>query len=393
MARDITNKRKFDDQFLHAQKMDAVGRLAGGVAHDFNNLLSIIISAGAMLHEDLPADHPLQPMTEEIRIACRRAADLTRQLLAFSRRQMLVPAPLSVNAIVLAALEEMKSKVGAAIKVVTQLDPKVGLINADGAQIERVVVNLCLNAIEAMPAGGALTFSTCDVSVSASDLDAAADTTPGEYVRLRVEDTGIGMNAVTRSHLFEPFFTTKPRGKGVGLGLATAYGVVRQSNGHIRVRSGEGEGTAFSLMFPRLGPQPVSAAVVARPASMLPGVPVAGRTGETILLVEDDSAVRRVAATLLTKIGYRVIQADGGKEALAVSDVELATVHLLLTDVMMPGMAGPEIATALTSRRPGLRVLFMSGYNAESVHNVMRKPFTLDTLSRRVREMLDQPPG
>ena len=387
VARDITNKGKIDEQFLQAQKMDAVGRLAGGVAHDFNNLLSIITSAGTLLHDELPADHPSQAMTEEIRIACRRAADLTRQLLAFSRRQMLVAAPVSVNDLVKAAFTEVKGQLGGEIKVVFQLDPNVGVIQADASQIERVLVNLTLNARDAMPNGGVLTYSTANTSIAPSDLDTSIDTSIGEYVRVRVEDTGIGMNAVTRSHLFEPFFTTKPRGKGVGLGLATAYGVIRQSNGHIRVRSELGEGAAFSLMFPRSGARmPVAAA--AAPAAPSAAIPVGT---ETILLVEDDSAVRRVAAALLTKKGYRVIQAEGGKEALAITDAVMDTVQLLLTDVMMPGMTGPEIATALTARKPGLRVLFMSGYNNESVHNILHKPFTLDTLSRRVREMLDAP--
>ncbi len=389
VARDITARRKIDEQFLQAQKMDAVGRLAGGIAHDFNNLLSIITSAGAILHDELPADHPSQPMTEEIRIACRRAAELTRQLLAFSRRQMLVPAALSVNDVVLTVLEEVKAELGRGIQVVTELDPQVGAIHADSQQIERVVVNLVLNARDAMPRGGLLTVSTANVAIAASDLDTTADTLVGEYVRLRVEDTGVGMNALTRAHLFEPFFTTKPRGKGVGLGLATAYGVIRQSNGHIRVSSEEGEGASFSLLFPRSGATRVPVVVpVAAPG---PATPSSGT--ETILLIEDDSAVRRVAAALLAKKGYRVIQADGGKEALAVTDAELATVSLVLTDVMMPGMTGPEIASVLHARRPGLKTLFMSGYNNESVQNILQKPFTLETLSRRVRELLDQPAG
>ncbi len=255
-----------DEQVLQAQKMDAIGRLAGQVAHDFNNLLSIIGSAGALIHDELAADHPSQPMTEEIRLACRRAVDLTRQLLSFSRRQLLVPGPVSVNEIVKAALDEVRGQLGPSIRVITQLDPQVGAIHADAQQLERVVVQLALNARDAMPQGGQLTFSTSNLS--ASNLEPE-----GKWVSLGVEDSGVGMNARTRMHLFEPFFTTKPRGKGVGLGLATAWGIVCQSNGRIRVRSEEGQGASFELVFPRMEDHPAHESALTSPTPLTPTIP------------------------------------------------------------------------------------------------------------------------
>ncbi len=384
VACDITHTRKSDEQFLQAQKMDAVGRLAGGVAHDFNNLLSIIISAGSLLHDELGPNHPSLPMTDEIRIACKRAADLTRQLLAFSRRQMLVPEAVSVNTLLDDALAEVRPAFGPKVELVTELDPQVGQISVDGLQVSRVLVNLLLNANEAMPEGGQLKVTTSNVKVTSSDLDGAADVPLGEYVKVGIIDTGIGMTPITQAHLFEPFFTTKPRGKGVGLGLATAYGIVRQSNGHFRVFSEPGLGASFFVLFPRTG------RAAQMPAAAAPTPQPAQAGNETILLVEDDSAVRRVAAALLAKKGYRVLQAEGGREALAMADGELKAVQLLLTDVLMPEMTGPEIAAALKEKVPALKVLFMSGQNNEGVHNILHKPFTLETLSRRVREVLDQ---
>lgn len=232
---------------LEAQKLEAIGRLAGRVAHDFNNLIAIIAAAGTLLNEELGPDHPSQPMTLEIREACRRAADLTRQLLAFSRRQLLKPGPVDVNALVRSAVESLKPQLDSKIQIATHLEPKVASIQVDQGQIETVVAHLVLNARDAMPQGGALTFRTCNVSVSASEPEG---TPPGEYVMVEVTDTGVGMDALTRSQLFEPFFTTKPRGKGLGLGLATCWGVVKQSHGTIRVRSTPGGGTTFSLLFP-----------------------------------------------------------------------------------------------------------------------------------------------
>ncbi len=392
VARDVTHRHLIEEQFLQAQKMEAIGRLAGGVAHDFNNLLSIITSAGTLLHEDLAADHPSQPLTVEIRDACRRATELTRQLLAFSRRQMLVPSVINPNALVQGVVEAVAVAFGERIRIQTELDPRVGTINVDVTQIEKVLTSFANNARDAMAGGGALIFRTGNATISASDFEATPGTPVGEYVTMEVTDTGVGMDPLTRSHLFEPFFTTKPRGKGVGLGLATAYGVVKQSNGFIRVRSEPGQGSSFSLLFPRVG------APVAAPHPSA-GRPVAIGT-ETILLVEDDTGVRRVAAALLEKKGFRVLQAEGGNEALKLAAAEAQPANLLLTDVMMPGMTGPEIATALKRRWPTLKVLFISGYTNDSVLragvesssvNFLHKPFTLEALSRRVREVLDQP--
>jgi two-component system cell cycle sensor histidine kinase/response regulator CckA len=379
ISRDVTERRQAEQRSLLTQKMDAIGRLGGAVAHDVNNLLSIITSAAMLLNEELGPEHASLPLAEEISIACRRGVDFTRQLLSFSRRQQLVAAPVSLNELVKTVVEQLRPAMPKSIEVVTALQPELAMVNIDAMQVQQALSQLALNARDAMATGGALAFRTANLTVG-PDLDAP----PGEYAMVRVEDTGTGMDAATQSRLFEPFFTTKPRGKGVGLGLAISYGMVRQSGGVIRVRSAPGEGSSFTLLFPRYEGVP-------KPAATVPEAParVVAAT-ETILLVEDDAAVRRVAAALLEKKGYRVLQAEGGTQALEVS--AQGKVHLLLTDVMMPGMSGPEVASALKSKWPALRVLFMSGTaNDPNLKNFIHKPFSLENLSKRVREVLDQP--
>jgi len=386
--RDVTERRVLEEQLRQAQKMEAVGRLAGGIAHDFNNILTAILGTSDLMLGDLPADHPTRADVLEVRKAALRAAELTRQLLAYSRRQVLAPQHIDLNAVV-AALEPMLRRlIGEDVQFETALAEDSPAVQADPNQIEQVVLNLAVNARDAMPNGGRLRIETRAITFAAGDTGPAA-VPPGEYVELAVIDTGTGMSDEVRVHLFEPFFTTKEVGKGTGLGLATVYGIVQQSGGHIAVDTAPERGTAMRIYFPRATAQPADEPVeIAAPQ---PRVPV----GQTILLVEDEDAVRAFAQRALEGAGYRVVTAANGIAATAIAESRGAPVDLLLTDIVMPGMSGGELAERLGERWPGLAVLYVSGYvgdgdlPAEAADALLPKPFDAETLLRRVRQAID----
>jgi signal transduction histidine kinase/CheY-like chemotaxis protein len=376
-------------QLIQAQKMDAVGRLAGGVAHDFNNLLTVIIGQTALLADRLGRHHPLRQGLDIVEDAARRASDLTGQLLAFSRRQVLQPEVLDLNRVV-AGMERMLGRlIGEDIELVTTLQPALGAVRADPGQLGQVILNLAVNARDAMPNGGRLALATAEVELDDVSARRYPGGQPGRYVRLSVTDTGHGMDAETQAHLFEPFFTTKRPDKGTGLGLATVYGIVKQSGGNIWVSSTPGRGTTFEIYLPR-----AEAAIERREGAV--STPDARQASETILLVEDEDAVRAIIAEVLQESGYSVLEARHGGEALSVSERHVGLIQLLLTDMVMPGMTGRELAQRLTANRPGIKVLYMSGYTddagvagtTERGTGFLQKPFTPETLSRKVRELL-----
>ncbi len=380
-----------EKQFRQAQKMEAVGRLAGGIAHDFNNLLTVIMGYSHVLSAELGSGHPLYSKIEETQKAGERAAMLVRQLLAFSRKQPLEPKHLSVNNVV-ANLEGMLQRlIGADIRLVIRLDPSNSQVLADQAQLEQVLMNLVVNARDAMPQGGTLTIETTQTELAKSPLYHVEPLPPGHYVKLSVADTGSGMDRDTQAHIFEPFFTTKEEGKGSGLGLSTVFGIVTQSGGGIDVNSRVGYGTKFDILFPK-----VAADAQAASAQHAGGQPAGGT--ETILLVEDDASVRILLRDSLRKLGYRVIEAKHGLEACLLASQELAKLHLLLTDMVMPGMGGRELAQHLITLKPDLRVLFMSGFTDDvgilaghehGTSGFLQKPFTPELLARTVRKILD----
>jgi signal transduction histidine kinase/CheY-like chemotaxis protein len=393
VLRDLSAVRQLEDQLRHAQKMEAVGRLAGGVAHDFNNLLTVITGRTQLLLLRLPPGNPLRRDAELVEETARRASVLTRQLLAFSRRQILQPRVVSLNEIV-KGLESMLGRlIGEDIMLTTRLGPAAGSILADPGQIEQVIANLAVNARDAMPLGGQLTIETAAVELDASFASQHVGVEPGPYVRLVVRDTGIGMDEGTKAHLFEPFFTTKEPGKGTGLGLATVYGIVTQSGGHIRAESELGRGATFVIDLPR-----VASRAGARPAS---AVTVRAPEGsETVLLVEDEPHVRDLARDILHRQGYTVLEAENGDEALRIGRQHPGPIHLLVTDVVMPRMGGRELAEHLTAGRDETRVLYVSGYTDDVlVHRdvlstataFLEKPFTPTSLASKVREVLDAP--
>jgi len=383
------------EQLTQARKMEAVGRLAGGVAHDFNNLLMVIMGRSELLLQQLEADDPKRGATELIRDTTRRAADLTRQLLAFGRKQVLQPRVLDLNAVVDNMSELLRRVIGEDIALGTALDPELGRVKADPGQLEQVIVNLAINARDAMPEGGQLTIETVNVELDASYARRHVEVTPGPHVMLALSDTGIGMDEATQARIFEPFFTTKPLGKGTGLGLATVYGIVRQSGGNVWVYSEPGRGTTFKIYLPRVEdlPEPMDADPVA-------GQPLRGM--ETVLLVEDEPAVRDLARDVLTARGYTVLVARLGAEALQICERHPGPIQLAVTDVVMPEMNGRELAQRLAVLRPGLKILYMSGYTDHAVVNhgvldpgtvFLQKPFGPGVLVRKVREILDGHPS
>jgi two-component system, cell cycle sensor histidine kinase and response regulator CckA len=387
-AVDITGRKNLESRLYQSHKMEALGRLAGGVAHDFNNLLTVIAGYGQMILNRLDAGSPLRADMEEILKGASRAAGLTGQLLAFSRRQAAQPRVLDLNLLVSNTLKMLRRVIGEDISLETHLQPGIGNIKADPGQIEQVLMNLAVNARDAMPAGGRLTIETSALEIA--DSPAAANLRPGLYAVLSVTDTGRGMDAETRSHLFEPFFTTKELGRGTGLGLSTVYGIVRQSGGDIWVESAPGSGSSFKVLFPSLDAA-VEIAQRPTPAGDLQVSP----TREAILLVEDDAVLRRLLKDALEKQNYRVLEAGSGQEAIREARKAKFPIHLLLTDVVMPGMSGGELAQRLLSNRREMKVLYITGYaEGEQVANqraLLRKPFTLSELSRRVRDILDEP--
>jgi two-component system, cell cycle sensor histidine kinase and response regulator CckA len=388
--RDITERKKLEEQLRQAQKMEAIGRLAGGVAHDFNNLLTVIGGRCHLMINGLPAGDPLRRDIELIRGASERAAQLTHQLLAFSRRQVLEPKVLDLN-VTLGGIEALlRRMIGEDIQVMITPGGALGRVKADPGQVEQVILNLAVNARDAMPLGGRLTIETSNADGPAPDGVGVSRATPGHYVVLAVGDTGHGMSAETQAHIFEPFFTTKDPGKGTGLGLSTVYGIVEQSGGHIAVQSAPGRGTTFRIYLPRVDAAPVS-------DQSPPEVAVAPKGTETVLLVEDDEGLRSLAREVLTVLGYTVLDAGHPADAVSLAESYGQTIHLLLTDVIMPQMNGRQLAEALLATRPALRVLYMSGYTAGAIGaggvlepgvHFLQKPFTPLGLGRKVREVL-----
>jgi len=389
---DVTERKMMEEQLRQAQKMDAVGQLAGGVAHDFNNLLTVITSYGQFLLNALPEQDPRRSDAHQITQAAARAASLTRQLLAFSRRQVLQPQVLDLNDVIGDMERLLRRVISEDISLVTQFENNIGAVRADRGQIEQVVMNLVVNARDAMPNGGILAITTRIVQLDAAYARRHAGVNPGRHVVFSVRDTGVGMDAQTQQRIFEPFFTTKAKGKGTGLGLSTVYGIVRQSGGHIEVRSAPGRGTAFDIILPQ-----VSATVPAR--GEVPIGAALPRGTETVLVVEDEDAVRHIVRRVLEAQGYAIVEARDGNDALQVCATRGDRIDLVLSDVIMPGMGGRELARELGARRPGLEILFMSGYNDDSelsgvdgevASGVLAKPFTAETLARQVREALDR---
>ncbi len=391
-AEDVTERRALEQQLRQSQKMEAVGRLAGGIAHDFNNLLMVISGYGELLLERVGTDPQLHAPAQEIANAADRATGLTRQLLAFSRKQMLAPKVLDLNAIVSENFRMLDRVIGEDVDIVVVPGPQLGTVKADPGQIEQVIMNLAVNARDSMPHGGKLTIETANVTLDKNYARRHSSVEPGEYVMLCVTDTGCGMDAETQSHIFEPFFTTKGP-KGTGLGLSTAYGIVKQSGGYIWVYSELGKGTSFKLYLPRV--TAAGAAVTAQPSAMAAKVE---HGNETILLVEDEETLRTMGKLYLEGEGYTVLEAADGTAALQVAKQHAGPIHLLLTDVIMPGMNGRELANQISPTRPEMKVLFMSGYTENAIgHNgmlddgitLLQKPFTLPALKAIVREMLD----
>jgi nitrogen-specific signal transduction histidine kinase/ActR/RegA family two-component response regulator len=393
VATDISERRSLEMQLRHAQRMEAVGRLAGGVAHDFNNLLAAILGHGELLLSELPPGHVLRRNAEEIQKAGVRGAMLTRQLLAFSRKEVLAPSVIDLNAVMLALDELLNRLIGEDIELVTI--PAMAPVRtlADRGQMEQILMNLAINARDAMPTGGRLTIEISSVEIDETYARQHARVRPGRYAVIAVADTGIGMDADTLAHAFEPFFTTKEQGKGTGLGLSTVYGIAEQAGGHVWVFSEPGVGTTFKVHLPEVSE-------AADDSGEFPSRAPAVRGVETILLVEDEDSVRALTREVLEGRGYHVIEAVDGVEALRVAAAFDGQIHLLITDVVMPRMGGGDLSEKLAAMRPGVRVLFMSGYTDDSIirHGVrerssafIQKPFVLDAFAARVREVLDTP--
>ena len=392
---DITETRMLELQLRQAQKMEAIGRLAGGIAHDFNNLLMVISGYSEFLLERLGYDPRLRGPAQEIANATQRATSLTRQLLAFSRKQILAPKVLDLNEVVTENLKMLNRMIGEDIDLVMVPGTVLGAVRADPGQIDQVIMNLAVNARDAMPQGGKLTIETANVSLDENFARTHSPVVPGEYVMLSISDTGVGMDSETQSRIFEPFFTTKGA-KGTGLGLSTVYGIVKQSGAYIFVESQLHSGTSFRAYFPRVDVREESAA-----EQESVGLPRADRGQETILLVEDEANLRRLVHQYLENQGYRILDAEDGAAALQITAGHRGTIDLLLTDVVMPGMNGRELAAQITAQRPEVRVLYISGYTENAIGhdglldagiNLLQKPFSLPTLKDRVRELLDSEP-
>jgi signal transduction histidine kinase/DNA-binding NarL/FixJ family response regulator len=392
---DVTETRTLELQFRQAQKMEAIGRLAGGIAHDFNNLLMVISGYSEFLLERLGPDPQLRGPAQEISNATQRATSLTRQLLAFSRKQMLAPKVLDLNEVVAENLKMLTRMIGEDIDLVMVPGPGLGAVRADPGQIDQVIMNLAVNARDAMPQGGKLTIETANVTLDENFARTHTPLTPGDYIMIAISDTGIGMDGETQSRIFEPFFTTKGA-KGTGLGLSTVYGIVKQSGGFIFVDSQPQRGTAFRTYFPRVDAREEAAA-----AQDSLSLPRRDHGQETILLVEDETHLRRLARQYLETQGYKILEAEDGAAALQIVDGHQGAIDLLLTDVIMPGMNGRVLATNIAKLLPDIRVLYMSGYTENAIGhagtldagvNLLQKPFSLPALKDRVREVLDSEP-
>ncbi len=390
LAQDVTDRKKLEDQLRQSQKMDAIGQLAGGVAHDFNNLLSVVLSYSDMLLMDLKAEDPVRADIVEIRRAGQRASDLTRQLLMFSRQQVVEPRVLDLNEVLSGVDKMLRRLVGADVDIVSVPGSALGRVRADPGSLEQVLVNLAVNARDAMPTGGQLTMETANVTLDEEYARSHLGAAPGAYVMLSVSDTGTGMDKATLARIFEPFFTTKEKGRGTGLGLSTVFGIVKQSGGSIWVYSEPGLGTTFKVYLPRVDDE-LTAVDPAVAGGTLRGT-------ETILLVEDEDQVREVICGILRRHGYAVLDARNAGEALLLSEEHPGRIHLLLSDVVLPKMSGPALARRLALSRPDMRVLCMSGYTDDAAvrHGVidaelayLQKPITVETLTRKVRSVLD----
>jgi PAS domain S-box-containing protein len=391
IQRDVTRRKQLEEQFRQAQKMEAVGRLAGGVAHDFNNILTVINGYSEVMLDQLKPENTHHKYASEIKKAGERAAGLTRQLLAFSRQQVLEPQVLDLNHVIANVHAMLKRLIGEDIDLVTVPRPDLGRVKADPGQIEQILLNLAVNARDAMPRGGKLSIETGNVDLDDSYTSGDFVVKPGPYVMLAATDSGTGMDAETQKRIFEPFFTTKEKGKGTGLGLSTVYGIVKQSEGYITVYSEMGHGTTFKIYLPRVD----ASAEVVRPVT----TEVAGaHPHETVLLVEDDTPIRRLIFDTLKSRGYNVLQAQNGDEAIQLAGRYLDPIQLMLTDLVMPGMSGRVLAERMVALHPESRVLYMSGYTDDAVirHGglgagaaFLQKPFTPDAVANKVRQVLD----
>lgn len=401
---DETMRHQLEARLLHAQRLETVGRLAGGIAHDFNNILTVIFGYVVLLLDQLPDSNPMREDVEEIRQAAEHASHLTRQLLSFSRRQAIETIPVNLNEILTNMQKMLNRLLGENLQITLQTDERLGIIRADPGQIEQVIVNLSVNARDSMPKGGELHFETVNVDLDADFARRNPGISPGPYVGLIVRDTGLGMTEEVKQHIFEPFFTTKESGKGTGLGLATVYGIIIQHRGYIAVDSEPGQGSCFRIYFPRVAEE------ILKPARFTPAAALRGR--ETILLVEDEEVVRNLARRILNRYGYKVLETANPHDALLVSERHQGTIDLVVTDIVLPRMSGQELAEQLQIARPGIKILFTSGYTSQEVTGILptnkktppnanaaaaatsttyfiQKPFTPEGLARKVRSILD----
>ncbi|MCD6200157.1 MAG: response regulator [Deltaproteobacteria bacterium] len=391
-VRDITERKKLEDQFRQAQKMEAIGVLAGGVAHDFNNLLTVILGNAQLALMNIIKDESFRKEIQEIEKAGKKASSLTRQLLAFSRKQIINPKILDINEVINETEKMLERMIGEDIEFLTVLEPDLRKVYTDPGQIDQVVMNLVVNARDAMPRGGNLTIETANVELDETYFQSRnTESKPGPYVMLAVTDNGIGMDDETLSRIFDPFFTTKEIGRGTGLGLSTVYGIVKQNNGYCWVYSEPGKGTTFKIYFPRVAEGVVAGKEDEKLADVISG-------SETVLIVEDNDALRDITKKILQKYGYRVLEAENGEKALNISETHEGPIHLLLTDVVMPGMSGSDLSEKLQSIRPETRVIYMSGYTDNAIvhHGILRqdinfieKPFSPESLGKKVRQVLD----
>ncbi len=391
ICRDISNRKRLEKQFQQAQKMEAIGVLAGGIAHDFNNLLNVINGYSELALEELGSDHSARPDIEQVIRAGQQAASLTSQLLAFSRKQILKPEIMNLNDTVSEMSAMLSRLLGEDIEIATIAEPNLGFINADPAQIQQIIMNLAVNARDAMPKGGSLTIETANFEFDQNYIDSHSAAHSGSYVMLAISDNGIGMDAATQARIFEPFFTTKGEGKGTGLGLSTIYGIVKQNNGFIWVYSEPGKGATFKVYFPRTEGRIMPAAAENKSKRE-------SRGSETILVVEDETPVLALTSRILTKHGYTVFRAASANEGLEISQKHAGKIHLVVADAVMPGMGGKEFVSRIKIDRPDIKALYTSGYTDKAIvhHGILdsdvaflQKPFTIENLTRKVREVID----
>jgi nitrogen-specific signal transduction histidine kinase/ActR/RegA family two-component response regulator len=391
VSRDITERRRLEVQFLQSQKMESVGRLAGGIAHDFNNLLTAITGYTGLALDSLPSDHSAHADLQEIQRAANRAAALTNQLLSFARKRVIEPSIFGLNDLIRDMESLLRRLIGEEVVLIIRLDPQLGPIRADPGQIEQVLVNLVVNARDAMSTGGMLTIVTSNAQLDGAYARQHTGATAGAYALLSVSDTGVGMPREVQAHIFEPFYTTKEHSKGTGLGLATCYGIVKQHGGYIWFSSEVGQGSTFNVYLPRVDGPADPLPRHSKPTQM-------PRGDETVLLVEDEPTLRTLTARVLRDLGYTVLEAAHGAQAIELVLAQTQPLQLLLTDIVMPGMRGNQLAEQLVDRLPNLKVLFMSGYAGSALDvqdwlgaraAFLQKPFSSDLLARKLREVLD----